>query len=301
MRAIIALFVYARVEHTKRTIQALLANLDAENHDVMIFSDAAKTKSLEPNVQLVREYIKNIHGFQSVTICHRPNNYGLANSIIEGVTEVLSRHERIIVLEDDMVTSPYFLNYMNEALRLFANEEQVISIHGYLYPINQEVSEAFFLRGADCWGWATWRRGWALFNPDGSALLEELRARNLVKKFDFNGTYDYSQMLISQIKGVNDSWAIRWYASAFLAEKLTLYPSKSLVLNIGNDSSGTHCGTNTQHDSSLSTSIINLSGIEVKHSESAFKAFENYFRNLKINSLLKKIYSLVQACKRIIT
>jgi hypothetical protein len=295
----ITLFTYARPDHTQRTVEALLQNPGVNEHDLIVYSDAARTTDKAQAVATVREYLKTITGFRSVTIHPRPHNYGLAKSIIEGVTEVLSKYERIIVLEDDMVTSPHFLSYMNEALDRYANDDRVISVHGYVYPVQETLPEAFFLRGADCWGWATWRRGWALFKPDGQALLDELKRRNLVKAFDFNGVYGYSQMLESQIKGANDSWAIRWYASAFLANKLTLYPGRSLVHNIGNDGTGTHSGSNSNHDVPLSKYPINLSEIEVSPSELAFSAFEQFFRQSKPNLLsqvgnrLKKIYCKV--------
>jgi hypothetical protein len=250
-------------------------------------------------VEAVRNYLQTITGFRSVIINARSRNYGLANSIVPGVTEVLSDYERIIVLEDDMVTSPHFLSYMNEALDRFADDDRVISVHGYVYPVLQVLPEAFFLRGADCWGWATWRRGWALFNPDGHALLDELKRRDLLKAFDFNGAYGYSQMLESQIKGTNDSWAIRWYASAFLTDKLTLYPSRSLVHNIGNDSSGTHCGNNSIHDAALSSTPINLSGVEVKHSELGFSAFERFFLRSKSTLLSKVGHRVKHALNRV--
>ncbi len=288
MTRVVSLFVYARPEHTRRTVESLLANEDAENHDLIIYSDAARSDKDRLNVECVRDYIKTIVGFRSVAIHYRPYNFGLAKSIIEGVTEVLAQFERIIVLEDDLVVSPHFLNYMNEALDRFVDDERVISVHGYVYPTKQALPEAFFLRGADCWGWATWRRGWALFNPDGQTLLDELKQHNLIKSFDFNGAYGYSQMLESQIKGANDSWAIRWYASAFLADKLTLYPGRSLVHNIGNDSSGTHCGNNSNLNVLLSDSLIDLSGIEVKHSKLGFSAFERFFRQSK-SALLSRV------------
>lgn len=284
----ITLFTYARPDHTQRTVEALLRNPGVNEHDLIVYSDAPRTTNNVQAVAEVRQYLQTITGFRSVTIRPRPHNYGLAKSIIEGVTEVLSRHERIIVLEDDMVTSPYFLSYMNEALVRFSDDERVISVHGYVYPVQQALPEAFFLRGADCWGWATWRRGWNLFNPDGQALLDELKRRDLLKTFDFNGTFGYSQMLVSQTKGTNDSWAIRWYASAFLADKLTLYPGRSLVHNIGNDSSGTHCGNDSTHDTELSTSPIDLMGIKAKPSELGFFAFEKFFR-LSKNTLLTRV------------
>ena len=175
MTAPIALFVYARPGHARRTVEALLNNSEASSSDLIVFSDAARTPDKEESVRLVREYISGIKGFRSLTVHHRPQNFGLAKSIIEGVTQVLADRERVIVLEDDLETSPYFLRYMNEALDRFAEEERVISVHGYVYPTEKTLPEAFFLRGADCWGWATWRRGWAQFNPDGQFLLDELR------------------------------------------------------------------------------------------------------------------------------
>jgi hypothetical protein len=297
MRAPIALFVYARPEHTRRTVESLLSNPEASAHDLIVFSDAARSPDKCPAVDEVREYVASINGFRSVTICHRRENFGLAKSIIGGVTQVLSERECVIVLEDDLVTSPYFLAYMNEALERFANDERVVSIHGYVYPVEKTLPEAFFLPGADCWGWATWRRGWSVFNPDGQTLLNELKRRGLTSAFDFNGAYSFSKMLQAQIMGLNDSWAIRWYASAFLAGKLTLYPGRSLVHNIGNDSSGTHCGDDRRHDVGLSSTPIDLSAVGVCSSELGRAAFEAFFRKVKGNLVtnlgrrVKKLFS----------
>lgn len=274
----VILFSYSRPDHARRTVEALLENQHADEHDLIVFSDGARTHEKQSAVNQVRAYLATISGFRSVTIYHRPHNFGLAKSIIEGVTQVLAEHERVIVLEDDMVTSPYFLRYMNEALDRFADNERVISIHGYVYPVQKVLPDAFFLPGADCWGWATWRRGWRLFNPDGQALLDQLKRRSLLKAFDFRGTYGYSKMLEGQINGENDSWAVRWYASAFLADKLTLYPGRSLVHNIGNDSSGTHCGGDSSHDVELSRTPIDLSAVEVMSSAEGRAAFEAFFR-----------------------
>ena len=235
----IALFVFNRLEHTRQTIDALQKNVLADQSDLIIFSDAPKTEAKYEAVREVREYIHQIDGFKTVTIVERPINLGLANSVIDGVTSVVNRYRRVIVLEDDMVTSIYFLQYMNDGLNQYEKNEDVASIHGYVYPIDG-LPETFFLRGADCWGWATWKDKWAMFEPDGIRLLDELKRRNLTKRFDFNSTYFYSKMLADQISGKNNSWAVRWHASAFLNNKYTLYPGKSLVLNIGNDGSGTH-------------------------------------------------------------
>ena len=284
----VALFVYARPIHAQLTVSALLKNTGAELIDLIVFSDAARTPDKHSAVNEVRAYLKSIIGFRSITIHHRSHNFGLAKSIIEGVTEVLKVYERVIVLEDDMETSPHFLTYMNKALSRYSDDDRVVSIHGYVYPVKRPLPEAFFLRGADCWGWATWRRGWAHFNPDGQYLLDELRRRKLIGAFDFNGAYSFSKMLEGQIKGRNDSWAVRWHASAFLADKLTLHPGRSLVYNIGNDGSGTHCGDSDTHDVVLSTTPIDLSLVEVVHCIAGSQAFEQFYRQSRIN-LIRRV------------
>lgn len=290
----IALFVYARPGHTRRTIEALRLNLLAPESDLVIFSDAARSLQDKEAVEEVRYYIQTIDGFRSLTIHYRPHNFGLANSIISGVSQIIDEYGQVIVLEDDMITSPFFLKYMNDALARYAEDERVISVHGYLYPLNAKLPETFFLLGADCWGWGTWRRAWSIFNPDGRFLLNELDRRDLKRSFDFNNTYPYSQMLRMQVSGDNDSWAIRWYASAFLANKLTLYPNRSLIHNIGNDSSGTHCNDTRVYDNLLSATPINVEWIKVQPSYIAYRAFASFFKSRNI-SIWSKIFLAVNA------
>lgn len=294
----IILFVYNRPDHTRRTIEALKLNKLANESELVIFSDAPKSEVHAEKVCEVREYIRQIDGFKSVTIVEREINLGLAHSIIDGVTMIVNKDGRIIVLEDDMVTSPYFLTYMNEALEKYADDERVVSIHGYVYPVKQPLPEAFFLPGADCWGWATWSRGWACFNSDGLFLLDELKRRQLTRAFDFNDAYPFSKMLEGQIKGENDSWAVRWYASAFLEGKLTLYPGRSLVHNIGNDNSGTHCGESADLDAKLSNTPINLSNIEIEPSQEGRHAFEDFFRQ-KQTGLLRRLARKARALTKL--
>lgn len=278
MPAPVVLFVYSRPEHTRRTLESLQRNPLAIESDLIVYSDAARTPETQRAVDTVRAYLLTVTGFRSITVRPRSKNYGLARSIIEGVTEVLEQSDRIIVLEDDMVTSPHFLGYMNQALERYADDSRVASIHAYVYPVRQPLPEAFFLPGADCWGWATWRRGWQHFNSDGQYLFDELKRRQLLRAFDFNGAYAYSNMLQDQVKGLNDSWAVRWHASTFLAGKLTLYPGRTLVQNIGIDNSGTHCGETTCFDSSLSKTPIDLGDIAVEPSREGLQAFEKFFR-----------------------
>ncbi|WET06404.1 glycosyltransferase family 2 protein [Lentisphaerota bacterium ZTH] len=243
----ITLFVYNRPWHTQRTIEALRANELAGQSDLIIFADGAKSEKDLPQVEAVRNYIKTISGFKSVKIHEKAQNCGLANSIIAGVTQVVNNYGSIIVLEDDMVTSQYFLRYMNDALEMYKNEEKVISIHGYTLPVKEELPQTFFLYGADCWGWATWKRGWNLFEHDGRNLLKKIDLLSSRHQFDMDGHFPYRKMLKDQIAGKISSWAIRWYASAFLEKKLTLYFGKSLIKNIGCDNSGEHCSSRSKH------------------------------------------------------
>lgn len=296
MNAPIVLFTFARVNHTRLTIESLLKNDLASESDLIIFSDAAKTPEQASGVEDVRSFLKTIRGFRSVSIHYRIENYGLAKSIIEGVTEVLNTHSRVIVLEDDLVTSSHFLTYMNEALEIYKNDERVVSIHGYVYPVEENLPEAFFLPGADCWGWATWKRGWDIFNPNGQELLDQLEERKMISHFDYGNTYAYSSMLNGQILGRNDSWAIRWYASAYLSDKLTLYPGRSLVHNIGNDDSGTHCSSSDIFDSEISKIGINLKNVDVIANAAARASFERYFKKLNpgfIHRLIKLIKNYI--------
>lgn len=270
--------MYNRLRHTQQTIESLKGNAEAHESDLFIFSDGAKSNADLEKIERLRDYLKTISGFKSITLIERKINHGLAKSIIDGITKILKDNETVIVIEDDIVTSPFFLQYMNNALMLYEKENTVISIHGYVYPVREKLPETFFMRGADCWGWATWRRGWQLFEPNGKKLLKELEQKGLVKEFDFNGSYGYKGMLKKQIDGKNNSWAIRWYASAFLKEKLTLYPGRSLVKNIGNDNSGTHSRKTEAFQSEIANQPIELNQIDVIENKNAKSVIESYFK-----------------------
>jgi hypothetical protein len=293
----IVLFCFNRPKHTAKTISALAKNYLAATSDLYIFCDGPRSEEDMLSVTEVYSIVENVVGFRNVYIRKSQHNKGLADSVIAGVTEIVQLYGRVIVLEDDLVTSPYFLEYMNDALKLYLDEERVVSIHAYCYPVKAALPETFFLRGADCWGWATWKRGWELFNSDGQFLLDELQRLKLTHLFDFNGAYQYTEMLKNQINGNNESWAVRWYASAFLADKLTLYPWRSLVHNIGNDNSGTHCGISNSFDVVLDNTPINLSLIKVEPSPEARQEFEVFLRQMKtglMRRLLGKLSRLLR-------
>lgn len=294
----IALFVYNRLQHTRQTLAALQSNELAAESDLHIFSDAPKTAAAADSVQAVRDYIRTLGGFRSVRIIEQPRNLGLAQSIIGGVTEVCNGAGRVIVLEDDLVTSPSFLRYMNQMLDLYANDEPVASIHGYCYPTKAELPRTFFLRGGDCWGWATWQRSWRHFEPDGRKLLAQLRSRRLEREFDLDGAMPFTRMLQEQIAGTNDSWAIRWHAGCFLAGRLTLYPGRSLVHNIGNDSSGTHGSATEVFSNQLTADSRSWERVEVRESAQARSAFAEFLRGPQpgiFRRLVSRVASRVRA------
>ncbi|MFA6463632.1 MAG: glycosyltransferase [Candidatus Paceibacterota bacterium] len=286
----IVLFVYNRLQHTKETVEALQKNYMASESDLIIFSDGWKNQEYRKEVEEVRNYIKTITGFKSLKIYENTENSGLARSIISGVSKIINEYGKIIVLEDDMLTSQHFLEYMNNGLNMYENDSNVISIHGYVSPTKEKLPETFFIKGADCWGWATWKRGWDIFEPDGKKLLKELKKGKLLKEFDFSNSFPYSKMLKAQINGKNNSWAIRWYASAFLKDKLTLYPGKSLIYNTGFDGSGTHCDSDDVYNKldSIFDIKIEVSRIEIKENLSARKSIINYFKTIK-KTILEKI------------
>jgi hypothetical protein len=272
----VVVFAYKRPVHLRRAIESLRANPLASETDLVIYCDGAKTAADIAAVEAVRAYAQSVEGFANLTIQARNENFGLAKSIIVGVSEMLKQYSKVIVLEDDLLLSPHFLTYMNEALTLYEREERVASIHGYCYPTGQALPETFFLRGADCWGWATWSRAWAHFVADGAKLRTELLARKLVYAFDLDGAYPFFRMLEHQTAGRNDSWAIRWHASCFLDDMLTLYPGRSLVHNIGNDGSGTHSGITSAFAQLVATEPVSVQARPIEPSIEARRAFVDY-------------------------
>jgi len=284
----VALFVYNRLWHTMQTVEALKKNELAGDSLLFVFSDGPRSGGDAKKIEELRQYLKSVTGFKKIVVREREQNVGLAQSIISGVTEIVGSYGRIVVLEDDMVSSPFFLTYMHDALEFYENVHDVVSIHGYLFPVKRPMPDTFFLKGADCWGWATWKRGWDVFEQDGRRLLAAIHERGLERSFDFDGAYPYTKMLRDQIEGKNNSWAIRWYASAFLKGKLTLYPGISLVQNIGNDSSGTHSGKTDAFFTKVSETKVNVAAIPVMEHQFARGEVSSFLRSLR-PGLMKRV------------
>jgi hypothetical protein len=278
----IALFVYNRLQHTVQTVEFLKKNELASESSLYFFSDAPRRPNHNELVRAVRKYIHSVSGFKDITIIERDQHYGLANSIIAGVSMLCNNYGQVIVLEDDLITSKYFLQFMNQALDIYRFEDKVISINGYSYSIKYQLPNTYFSSSTNSWGWATWKRSWDLFEPDGSLLLNKIRKSNLERQFNHNGSYNFSRMLINQIKGNNDSWAIRWYASSFLNSKLSLYPGRSLVCNIGFDGTGEHCGKTDAYFSDIFNEPILLDKVPITEHVQAKFLREEFEKNIHI-------------------
>lgn len=234
------LFVFSRPEHTKQTLAYLAANDLSSESDLIVYADAARNDKEVAAVNEVRQLVRSAQGFRSVTVIERQTNYGLARNIIEGVGEVCQRYGRVIVLEDDLVTSPAFLTFMNQALDRYQSEKQVWHISGWNYPIDTEgLGDAFFVRVMNCWGWATWADRWEHFEKDTNKLIAEFD-RAMVRKFDLENSGIFWSQVLSNKKGLINTWAIYWYATIFKNNGLCLNPGLSFIDNIGLDGSGTH-------------------------------------------------------------
>jgi hypothetical protein len=237
----IVLFVFARPEHTRRTLEALAANLLAKQSDLFVYADAARDEREVGRVQAVRSAVHAASGFRSITVIKRETNYGLARNIIEGVTEVCNRYGRVIVLEDDVVTGPYFLSFMNAALDRYVDVTRVWHISGWSYPIDSSgLGAAFFWRVMNCWGWATWADRWKCFQKNPQRLVESW-GQEKIRRFNLDGVHVFWTQITANQKGRLNTWAIFWYATIFENNGLCLNPARSFVRNIGHDGSGENC------------------------------------------------------------
>ncbi len=285
----ILLFVYRRPDHARQVLEALRRSPEAASSELFIYSDGPKTPEVGPSVEAVRELCRNIQGFAKVTLVERSTNWGLAKSIIAGVTEVCAAKGRVIVLEDDIVVSPHFLAYMNEALDRYAADEGVMQISGHLFQVPWTApQDAAFLPLTDCLGWATWQRAWSKFDSEMRGYPQLIADRRLRKAFDLDGSFPFFRMLKEQQKGKVDSWAVRFYLYVFINKGRVLFPAKSLVHNIGFDGTGTNgvpTGTNTWIDESFV--VRTYPPVSAQNDSRIYHAITRYLRSKRIGRLAK--------------
>ncbi len=230
----IVLFVYNRPWHTRKTIEALQKNELACESELYIYADGAKNDKVSQQVLQVRDYIKTIDGFKKIAIIERNRNWGLSASIIDGVTSIVDKCSKVIVLEDDHITSPYFLKFMNDALEFYKDESKVWHISGWNYPINLDQPEdVFFWRVMNCWGWATWEDRWKNFDKNTPKILSVFD-KEMIRNFDLNNSGVFWKQILNNKKGKINTWGIFWYASIFLNEGLCAHPKNSYVQKLFN-------------------------------------------------------------------
>src|SRR3569833_1752079 len=290
----IVLFVYNRPEHTRRTLSYLQKNLLADESRLFIFSDGPKTDADKAKVDEVRQIINGVTGFKSVKVTERTDNLGLANSIISGVTRLVNEYDKVIVFEDDLLSSPYTLQYFNEALDRYVKEEKVMHIGAYMYNLpDKKLPQSFFYRAATSCGWATWARAWKDFEPDIDKLMGQFDKQK-INQFSIEGNMNFWKQMEGFKAGKNNSWAIRWYASIFLKNGLTLNPSHSLVHNIGHDGSGVHSNNEKTYQVQIAKKPVTEFPTEIRESLPAYLAIKQFLGRRKGNFLQRGIRFMKQ-------
>ncbi|WP_081332063.1 glycosyltransferase [Aeromonas caviae] len=292
----VALFVYARADHTQRTLDALAANPEAIDTDLIIYADAARNENDLNKVKAVRDVITNVTGFKSVTLHLRNKNLGLAQNIIEGVSNVTQQYGQVIVLEDDIVTSPVFLSFMNAALNKYKKKSNVWHVSGWNYPIksNDNLPETFFWRTMNCWGWATWADRWQHFKKNPGELVNSWSSDD-VKRFNLDGTHDFWAQVVANHERKLNTWAIFWYATIFSHKGLCLNPTRSFVENIGNDGSGENCGHDDIYKSNLGMKFDNGWPDDICENSKILLMIKSFYKKTSPSI----IYRLIRKIKRV--
>ena len=275
----IAVFGFNRPNHLAACLRSLSLNPESKKSPVTIFIDGPRTSQDLQMVEATRDVALGGFEFLSKEVVVREINLGVAKSITTGVNHVLADHSSIIVIEDDLLLSPTFLKYMNQGLSLYENEPRVASLHGYCFQFINPLDQPYFLRGADCLGWATWKDRWETVNFNPNELLKEITSLGLSQQFNLDGAFSYTSILKAETGKRKNSWAILWHASMFLQDKLTLYPGESLIRYEGGDGSGVNCGISSLWDTTLSKRDEWEFPREIAESQAARSELVNFYRS----------------------
>jgi len=306
----IVLFVYNRPQHTLKTLEALMQNELAEMSELFIFCDGPKPNAIKADldkIDAVHTLILKKQWCKKVSIKKAEVNKGLADSIVEGVTEIVNKYGKIIVLEDDIVTSKGFLRYMNEALDLYENEPKVMQISGFMVPSKVELEQTGLFRCPASWGWATWNSSWKYYNHNTSELVSKITKED-INTFNLDDNYHYYDQLVDNDSGKLKTWAVRWYASIYFQRGLCLYPKKALIKNIGFGTGATNTSSSVIESYVFNKknllATLSLNKIAVIHESesyaSAFKSFYAYQNYLwskpsmqeRLLSIINRIWNL---------
>ncbi len=291
----ILLFVYDRPYHTKQTVEALQKNEFSSESELFIYSDAPKNEEVQESVAEVRAYIKQIDGFKKVTIIEREKNRGLANSIIDGVTKIVNEYGKVIVLEDDLVTSPFFLRFMNDALVFYESNKQVWSITGFTYPlkIKNYAFSTYLYERASSKSWAIWKDAWNKIEFREDKIIEKYHLDSLALHLLPYGKDLYKMFLYQLDKKIN-SWGIRFTINQIMENKYTVYPCCSFVKDIGDDI-GTHAKRSLSHKVQLCNIYERCFTLTYDlHIAKAYQRYlQTYFFVSKLYAFKNKLYRLM--------
>lgn len=283
----IALFVYNRPAHTRRVLESLRTAHDFDQRRLHVFCDGPRSDEDVPKVEETRATVHELVP-ESAEIVERDSNQGLAASVIAGVTRLCEAHGEAITIEDDLILSKNVLRYLDTALRRYRDEEKVMHVAAYMFPVAGRLPDAFFYREATCWGWATWARAWRHFESDPAVIQAHVRERKAVSAFNVNDTMFFWEMLEKQRRGDIDSWAIRWYGSMFMRGGLALHPGESLVQNGGFDGTGVHCSITDRFNVALSERVPRFPQRIAEH-PAAVEAMMAYRKSGAAKPLLRRL------------
>lgn len=289
----IVLFAYNRPKHTKATLEALGRNSLAAKSDLYIFLDVP-IKTCKSHSILKRYLImfaSRSDSFKSIKLCIRPCNFGLSDNITKGLDAIFRFSTKAIILEDDILTSPAFLDYMNNALIHYESESKVWSINGWALPLDySSIGETFFSREINCWGWATWKDRWQKYKKDALYFLSTFTQAE-IRAFNLDDSIDYFEQIRLNAKGKINTWFIFNYASAFKNNALALCPSISYVCNIGFDNTGVHC--NSEQKAFFSSELLNNKSIisypnSIQENTKALELTKNAYKSFYSSTLKAK-------------
>jgi hypothetical protein len=298
--AAIVLFVYNRPWHTEQTLNALMKNELADECILYIYADGPKANATDEQLKRiteVRQLIRSKNWCKEVHIIQAEKNKGLADSIVDGVTQIVNQYGKIIVLEDDIVTAKGFLRYMNDALALYENEESVFHISGYMFPVKGKLPETFFYRQTSCWGWGTWSGKWNQLEKSPVRLKQQLINASQINYADIDGTNQFINQLNDNIDTRIKTWAVLWHFSVFLKNGLSLHPRKSLSKNIGNDGSGTNSGTTNFFDLEP-IEKVEVKEIKIEDYNNVYKYLKRFYRTDKHSNVLINVKDKIKSILR---
>ena len=293
----VVIFTYNRLAHTVKTIEALSDNCGADETEVFIYSDGWRNNEDKKKVRAVREYLKSLDKFKKIHLIERKSNMGLADNIIDGVSSVINKYGKVIVVEDDIITSKWFLQYMNDALVKYEGERKVMAVSGYLPPIETEgLPQAFFSEVFECWGWGTWDRCWSKFERNPEKLIQDTPKEN-IRRININNMVNNWQQVILNYKHVIKTWAIFFHALIIKNNGLVLNNCANLSMNIGKDGTGENSGYEILHDTRiLSDTRVEEFPDKIELNSLAMKYYVDYYKiqKEKYGSRAKRIIYIIK-------